>query len=417
MTFDTPDDADARPVGERLHRRQGAELGLCSGGDGLGDRVLAGILERAGQAQHVRAAGAVHQPYVDQLDPALGHRSGLVEDDRADPARLLEHLRPLDEDAELRCAACPHHQRCGRGEPERAGASDDEHRDGCGERFAGISGEDEPAGERGQSDADHDRHEHGRHAVREALDRRFARLSLGDETRDLRQRRLLADSHRPDDESPVRVDRPAGDLCAGADFEGHRLAGEHGLVDRRLAFLHDAVGCDLLAGANDEAVADLQLCDGDEHLLAVAEHPGLLRAELEQRAHGRTGATLGALLQVPADQDQRHDHGTDLEVHLGVDAANEHDGRPRPRGERADRDQRVHRDRAMARVAECGAVERPAGPEHDRRRERERRPLPAFELERRHHRDQRQGDRERDSDYEPLPHRCAFPGCFAVHMS
>ena len=46
------------------------------------------------------------------------------------------------------------------------------------------------------------------------------------------------------------------------------------------------------------------------------------------------------------------------------------------------------------------AVERPAAPEDDRRRERERDPLPARELQRRHHREQRErhGQHGRDDE-------------------
>ena len=46
----------------------------------------------------------------------------------------------------------------------------------------------------------------------------------------------------------------------------------------------------------------------------------------------------------------------------------------------------------MPRVQHGRAMEREAGPEHDRRRERERDPLPAAELKRRHHRQQHQRD-------------------------
>ena len=77
--------------------------------------------------------------------------------------------------------------------------------------------------------------------------------------------------------------------------------------------------------------------------------------------------------------------------------SDERDDRPAPGGERPDRDERVHRRRAVARVQQRRTVERPAGPEDDRRPEREREPLPAVELERREHqRDERDGERRRD---------------------
>ena len=60
-------------------------------------------------------------------------RAGLVEHDRVDPARGLEDLGSLDQQAELRAAARADEQRGRRGEPERARAGDDQHRDGGGE--------------------------------------------------------------------------------------------------------------------------------------------------------------------------------------------------------------------------------------------------------------------------------------------
>ena len=64
-------------------------------------------------------------------------RAGLVEHDRVDAPRRLEHLGALDEDAELRAPAGAHEQRGGRGQTERAGAGDDQHRHRGGERGRG----------------------------------------------------------------------------------------------------------------------------------------------------------------------------------------------------------------------------------------------------------------------------------------
>ena len=100
---------------------------------------------------------------------AVGDGAGLVEHDRRDPPRLLEHLRPLDQDPELRAAAGPDHERRGSREAECARAGDDQHGDGRGEGVRGVAGDDQPAGERQQGDADHDGHEDGRR-----LDRRDA---------------------------------------------------------------------------------------------------------------------------------------------------------------------------------------------------------------------------------------------------
>jgi hypothetical protein len=77
--------------------------------------------------------------------------------------------------------------------------------------------------------------------------------------------------------------------------------------------------------------------------------------------------------------------------------------RPRPGGQRPDRDQRVHRRRAVSQVERRGSVERPAGPEDDGRRQRERQPLPAGELQRRHQLQQRQRHSQDGGADEPAP--------------
>ncbi len=78
----------------------------------------------------------------------------------------------------------------------------------------------------------------------------------------------------------------------------------------------------------------------------------------------------------------------------------ERDDRPRPGRERPDRDQRVHRRGAMPCVQNGCPMEVEARPEHDRGRQRGGEPLPAVELERRHHREHHEWHGEHGSDQE-----------------
>ena len=157
---------------------------------------------------------------------------------------------------------------------------------------------------------------------------------------------------------------------------------------RGRALLDDAVGGDLLARADDEAVADRELLDGHAALGAVGvEDRDVLGAELEQRLQRRAGAALGARLEVAAgEEERRHDRrpsrgrsgrrrrrasGMSVEghphvVHAGV-AEEQRVQRPEP-GRRASpsADQRVHRRRAVPEVRPGGAVERPGAPQDDR---------------------------------------------------
>ena len=153
----------------------------------------------------------------------------------------------------------------------------------------------DPEAERGERDAEHDRHEDARDPVGEPLDRRLAGLRLGDQARDLGQRGVGADLRRAHDEPAAGVDARARDLVAGLLLDRHGLAGQQRLVDGGRARLDDAVGRDLLAGAHDEAVADGELLDRHAALGAVGvEDRDVLGAELEQRGQRRPGAALGA---------------------------------------------------------------------------------------------------------------------------
>ena len=76
----------------------------------------------------------------------------------------------------------------------------------------------------------------------------------------------------------------------GRDFDRYRFAGQQRGVDGRGAFLDDAVGGDLLAGADDEQVADGELADRDADLGAVAEDGDVFGAHVEQRPQGGAGA-------------------------------------------------------------------------------------------------------------------------------
>ena len=111
----------------------------------------------------------------------------------------------------------PTMQRGRRGEAERAGAGDDQHGDGGGEREASRSRRCRARTPSVASDsADDDRDEDAGDAVGEALDRRLAGLGVLDQAGDLGERGVGADLGRADDEAPAGVDGRARDLRARA---------------------------------------------------------------------------------------------------------------------------------------------------------------------------------------------------------
>ncbi len=68
------------------------------------------------------------------LRAAEGQGAGLVDHQRVDPLQPLQCLGVADEHALLCAPSDPHHDRHRRCEPQRAGAGDDQHRDGGDQR-------------------------------------------------------------------------------------------------------------------------------------------------------------------------------------------------------------------------------------------------------------------------------------------
>ena len=310
--------AEPLGVGERLDRQQLQPSGAGRRGDRSGDRVLRRVLERGREEQCLVGCRAGGGDDVHEGHATGGHRAGLVEHDGVHPPCRFEHLRTLDEDAELGASAGPHHERRRRRESERAGAGDDEHGDGGGKgsrRVVGGGGG-EPEPERGRGQRDDARHEHCGDAIGEPLHVGLTGLRCFDEPADLRERRVGTHPRGPDDEPAAGVHGRAGDRVARTDLDGHRFAGQQRGVDRRRALFDDAVRRHLLARADDEQVADHELVDGDPYLGPIAEHGDVLRAELEQRLQRRSGAPLGPRLEVAPGEDEDGHPGGDLEVDL-----------------------------------------------------------------------------------------------------
>ena len=274
-------------------------------------------LDRAGETEHLVARRTVEEgdTSASSIVPSV---TVPVLSSTIVPIRRVRSRTsgPLDEDAELRPRPVPDHERRRRRETERARARDDQHRDRGRERVAAEA----PATSQPAS-------------VASAI-----AITIGTKTAETRSasrwtgalpdcaastsRAICASAVSAPTFVARTTSRPyvltvaPGDLGARLDLDRHGLARQHRLVDRRLALDDDAVGRDLLAGPDDEQVADDDLVDRHGDLVAVAKDARLLRAELEQRADRLARAALRARLEVAAEQDERGDDGGDLEVRV-----------------------------------------------------------------------------------------------------
>ena len=256
---------------------------------------------------------------VDERHLAGGDGAGLVEHDGVDLAGRFEHLRSLDQDAELRAAAGADHQRGRRGQSERAWAGDDQHRDGGGERGRRVvgrgGGEPEPEGRERQGDDDRD--EDRRDAVGQALHVGLAGLRLLDHPADLGERGVGPDACGAHDEPAAGVD---GRAC----HRDRRAPPRRGPA-RRSATTRRSPTCLLRRspsvaifspGRTTNRSPTTSSSTGMRNLDAVAEHGDVLRAELEQCLQRGARSSLRACLEVTAGEDEHRHAGGDLEVDL-----------------------------------------------------------------------------------------------------
>ena len=281
--------------------------------------MLGAALERGGEAQHL----VLVAPRLGQRRPrAPACRRSACRSCRRPacrPSRRLQRLGVPDQHAGLRAAPGRRHDRHRRRQAERAGAGDDQHRDGGDERI----------GERRRRPPDRPGEEgeggHGDHR-RARTSRRRRRRASGSARASAAPRRPSRRCGRawcPCRRAWPRITRLPVPLIVApvtgspATFStGKRLAGEHRFVDRRAALDHRAVDRDLLAGTHAEPVADPDLLERRSPPRAPSGRitRAVLGGEVEERADGRAGALAGAELEHLAEEHQDDDHRGGLEI-------------------------------------------------------------------------------------------------------
>ena len=145
----TPSPATAGTIGGR-DREVRARRGHGARWPRRADAPSRARRRRRGPGASSSGGRAVGADDVGDARLALGERAGLVEHDRPDRAEPLERLGVAEEDAVLGALARADHDRGRRGEPEGAGAGDDQDGDRVEERQVerGLGPEGEPGDER-----------------------------------------------------------------------------------------------------------------------------------------------------------------------------------------------------------------------------------------------------------------------------
>ena len=96
----------------------------------------------------------------------------------------------------------------------------------------------------------------------------------------------------------------------------HALARQHRLIDGGAAIDDLAIDGDLLAGLDQQDVADLHIIDGDFLLRAVPHEARGLGAEVDQLLDGGARLPAASRLEVAPEQDERRNDGAGFEIEM-----------------------------------------------------------------------------------------------------
>ncbi|CKT22428.1 Uncharacterised protein [Mycobacterium tuberculosis] len=358
--------------GERIGGRYRQPALVCSGNDRRTDGVFGARFDRGGEPQHLIRLAPLAGNHIGHPHPGAGEGAGLVEHHGVDLLRRFQHLASLDQDPQFGAPAGADHDGRGGSQAQRTRARDDQHRDRGGHTSHRVGGDQCPSRKGRDGNADDGRDKHRRNPVGQPLHRRLVALCLLDQSHNLRQRGVCPDGGGAHGQQPVEVDRCAGNAVTRRLLDRDGFAGEHRLVDGGAPIGDLTVDRDLLSGPHPHQVSDLDLIDRHQELLAVDKQRGFLGAQLQQLADrlGRFSGCSG--LEMAAQHHERDDQrrgveeqrSTGKQLIRGVDK----------RGQRTQRDQRVHVRGQRPRLLHRPPQNRPPGHELHRQRRGEGQP-------------------------------------------
>ena len=292
--------ADRVPLGPEL----GGELiDPFEGGGaphGRRDRVLVARLGRCGEGEDLLPGATSEREHLQHLGLAERERPGLVEDDGVRARKPLEVLPALDEHPVIGRHGQRRERRGRDGDANAAAEVGDEN----ARQPVEVARQDPRA--QAEGDGGHD--EPVRRRLRGALERHGLGARRLEHPDDPRRVRVRAGALDLDDDLSVDDDGGRVHAFTRAPRARERFARERLLVDRRHAIDDDPVGPDPLARVHDDALARLELPDGD--LLGAArgsKAPGVTRLEMRARRHRASRPVGGALENEVAGAQQPRD--------------------------------------------------------------------------------------------------------------
>ena len=306
----------------------------------------------------------------------IGHRSaerertGFVEQRAIDPRQPFERGAVLDHDPAPHQRARRDHLRHRHREPERARASDDQHRNADHQRLVQPRARQHPAPKAQRRQRVDSRRVKPRGAIGDPHVGRLALPGSLHQRGDARQRGAFAGGGDAHFDGAFEVERARQHCIAFACWHGSAFAGQQRLIKAAGTGDDLAVGRQPLARRDAHDEAGVERARGNPRNHAVGgDHGGAGRGLAQQRFHAGTCTIAHRGIERAARQQEQQQHQRAVEP--GIGAVGERFVK-RQRGGKADpdRDRHVHIGASMPQRGPRRAEERPASNHHRRHSDR-----------------------------------------------
>ncbi len=229
----------------RLKKRQ--PLAFRAPDNGLSQGMLGTFLGRGRKLEQLFSGEAGGGNDLRHFGLARRDGAGFIENDGIDLMGDLQRFAVFNQNSVFRAFPGSHHDGCGSGKPQGAGAGDHQHGNENGQSKGQTLPCQKPACKGQERDQADGRDKITGDHVGQLRDGSLGPLGILHQLDDLRQGCVAAHVGGAKADRPVGIDGGRINVIADFFIYGHALSGEHGLVDGSVPFQDDAVNGDLLA--------------------------------------------------------------------------------------------------------------------------------------------------------------------------
>ena len=326
----------ARNIPEHAASRRSAEVGgwqkrdiLRATHNRIREGMLAALLEGSRKLEQFFRIHAIDGNYVHKLGASLGEGAGFIYHQSRDFFQLLECSGILHQHALAGTAPHGDHDGHGCGKAQCARAGDQENgysiHDGMGESRLGA--EQAPREKCDNRNRQHDWNKNSSDFVGKTLNRRACALGFRDALHNAAEQGFSTNPLGAHHECPRAIQSAGRNLVARAFFYWHRLASDHRLIDARVAFDQNAIHRHAAARRHAQAVARLNLREGNLQISGIRKLERNGRSEIQQSADCAACSGPCAQLEHLSQKNECDNHRSRLEVNRHLPAMSQRMGK------------------------------------------------------------------------------------------